>query len=85
MNKTAIKNFAIWARNKLIADIQYRAGLMGIMADGIRPALPQSTRETEFYDIGTAEPYAIRGDAVRQRRSLVEAIHQKANKLETYC
>ena len=23
MNKTAIKNFAIWARNKLIADIQY--------------------------------------------------------------
>ena len=79
MNKTAIKNFAIWARNKLIADIQYRAGLMGIMADGIRPALPQSTRETEFYDIGTAEPYAIRGDAVKQRRSLVEAIHQKAN------
>lgn len=79
MNKNAIKNFAIWARNKLIADIQYRAGLMGIMADGIRPALPQSTRETEFYDIGTAEPYAIRGDAVKQRRSLVEAIHQKAN------
>ena len=25
MNKTAIKNFAIWARNKLIADISYRA------------------------------------------------------------
>lgn len=79
MNKNAIKNFAIWARNKLIADIQYRAGLMGIMADGIRPALPQSTRETEFYDIGTAEPYAIKGDAVKQRRSLVEAIHQKTN------
>ena len=33
MNKTAIKNFAIWARNKLIADIQYRAGLMGITAE----------------------------------------------------
>ena len=32
MNKTAIKNFAIWARNKLITDIQYRAGLMGITA-----------------------------------------------------
>jgi len=26
MNKTAIKNFAIWARNKLIADISYKAG-----------------------------------------------------------
>ena len=39
MNKTAIKNFAIWARNKLIADIQYRAGLMGITAEGIKNAL----------------------------------------------
>ena len=36
MDKTAIKNFAIWARNKLIADIQYRAGLMGITAEGIK-------------------------------------------------
>ena len=39
MNKTAIKNFAIWARNKLIADIQYRAGLMGLTADGIKDPL----------------------------------------------
>ena len=56
MNKTAIKNFAIWARNKLIADIQYRAGLMGITADGIKDPLPQSTGTMEFYDIGTSEP-----------------------------
>ena len=28
MNKTAIKTFSIWARNKLIADIQYRAGIV---------------------------------------------------------
>ena len=55
MNKTAIKNFAIWARNKLIADIQYRAGLMGITADGIKDPLPQSTGTMEFYDIGTSE------------------------------
>ena len=79
MNKTAIKNFAIWARNKLIADIQYRAGLMGITAEGISSALPQSTKETEFYDIGTAEPYSITGEAIGQRRSLVNVIEQKAN------
>lgn len=79
MNKSAIKNFAIWARNKLIADIQYKAGLMGITADGIYSALPQSTKETEFYDIGTAEPYAITGEAVKQRRSLVDVINQKTN------
>lgn len=35
MNKTAIKNFAIQARNKLIADISYHAGLMGITTEGI--------------------------------------------------
>lgn len=77
MNKTAIKNFAIWARNKLIADIQYRAGLMGITAEGIKAALPQSTAAMEFYDIGTPEPYSIAGDAIRQRKRLVEIIRQK--------
>ena len=77
MNKTAIKNFAIRARNKLIADIQYRAGLMGITADGIKDPLPQSTGTMEFYDIGTAEPYAITGDAIPQRKKLVEVIRKK--------
>ena len=77
MNKTAIKNFAIWARNKLIADIQYRAGLMGITADGIKEPLPQSTGTMEFYDIGTTEPYAISGEAIPQRKKLVEVILKK--------
>ena len=77
MNKTAIKNFAIWARNKLIAGIQYRAGLMGITANGIKDPLPQSTGTMEFYDIGTAEPYAINGEAISQRKKLVEVIRKK--------
>ena len=77
MNKTAIKNFAIWARNKLIADIQYRAGLMGITAEGIKNALSQSTPNMEFYDIGTAEPYSITGEAIRQRQKLVDTIRRK--------
>jgi len=77
MNKTAIKNFAIWARNKLIADISYRAGLMGINKEGIKNALSQSTGTTEFYDIGMSEPYSISEDAVKQRRHLVELIRAK--------
>lgn len=77
MNKTAIKNFAIWARNKLIADIQYRAGLMGITAEEIKQPLPQSTGETQFFDIGTAEPYSITGETIKQRASLVSAIQRK--------
>ena len=78
MNKTAIKNFAIWARNKLIADIHYRAGLLGITSEGIVDPLPQSTGDTEFYDIGTAEPYSIHGQAVKQRKRLVELLNKKA-------
>ena len=50
MNKTAIRNFAIWARNKLIADIEYKAGLMGITEKGIAAPLPQSTNEVQFFD-----------------------------------
>ena len=68
MNKTAIKNFAIWARKKLIADIKYKAGLMGITEKGIASALPQSTDGTEFYDIGTSEPFAISGESIKQRK-----------------
>lgn len=77
MNKTAIKNFAIWARNKLIADVSYDARLIGITEEGVAKPLPQSFGDTQFFDIGTAEPYSISGEAVRQRNKLVEVIQQK--------
>ena len=80
MNKTAIKNFSVWARNKLIDDIRYRAGLLGITESDVQPPLPQSTKDTEFYDIGTGSPYSISGEAVSQRRKLVEAIREKERK-----
>ena len=78
MDKMAIRNFAIWARNKLISDVAYRAGLMGITADGIADKLPQSTNSVHFYDIGTAEPYQITGSEILQRSNLVFQIKRKA-------
>lgn len=78
MNKTAIKNFAIWARNKLIADIRYKAGLFGITEKGIKSALPQSTKDVQFFDIGTKEPYSISGIEIKQREKLMETINNKA-------
>lgn len=77
MNKTAIKTFAIWARNKLIDDITYKAGLLGITDKEIKLPLPQSTPAVQFFDIGTKEPYAITGNDVEQRRKLVEALVNK--------
>ena len=78
MDKTAIKNYAIWARTKLIEDIKYKASLLGITEKVIADALPQSTTQEQYFDIGTREPYAIRGVQIAQRRSLAEAIKKKA-------
>ena len=78
MNKTAIKNFAIWARNKLIADISYKAGFLGITKKGIESPLPQSTQTVQFFDIGTKEPSSITGIEIQQRKELVEEIETKA-------
>lgn len=78
MNKTAVKNFAVWARNKLIEDVKNKAVALGITKDGIAKALPQSGRDIEFYDIGLVEPCKMTGNAISQRRSLVDAINAKA-------
>lgn len=80
MNKTAIKNFAIWARKKLIAEISYKAGLLGITDTEMKSPLPQSTRDVEFYDIGTKEPYSISGIEIEQRRKLAEVIQERAER-----
>lgn len=78
MNKTAIKNFAIWARNKLRADIILKAGLLGITEKGIADPLPQSTGDLQIFDIGTNQPVQVKGAvAIEQRKSLVAAIKAK--------
>ena len=82
MDKAAIKSFSIWARNKLIADITYKAGLLGITDEGIKDALPQSAQDAQFYDIGTKEPYAIHGEEIKQRRELASVIRKKASQSE---
>lgn len=78
MDKTAVKNYAIWARTKLIEDIKYKASLLGITEKVVADALPQSTTQEQYFDIGTREPYAIRGVQIAQRLSLAEAIKKKA-------
>lgn len=61
MNKTAIKNFAVWARKKLIADIRYKAGLIGVSEKGIAKPLPQSSEDLQFFNIGTREYAKVAG------------------------
>ena len=77
MNKTAIKNFAIWARRKLITDITYSAGLIGVSDKGIATPLPQSKPDLQFFDIGTKNYSEVSGKGVAQRSALVSAIKSR--------
>ena len=77
MNKTAIKNFAVWARQKLISDITYKAGMLGVTEDGIADKLPHSTSDLEFYDIGTKDYAEVSGKEIKQRNALVNTIRKK--------
>ena len=84
MDKTAIKNFAVWAREKLIEDIKYKAGTIGITEDGIAEKLPQSTSDLHFYDIGTKDYAKISKIEIKQREALVKAIEIKECSYKSY-
>lgn len=77
MNKTAIKNFAVWARRKLISEITYKAGLIGINEKGISQPLSISTGNIQFFDIGTGKPNEITNHEIKQRNALVKRIREK--------
>lgn len=84
MNKTALKNFAIWARKKLISDITYSAGLLAVNENGIGEPLPQSRSDLQLFDIGTKDYVEVKGERISQRNSLVSAIRAKAEELDNY-
>ena len=84
MNKTAIKNFAVWAREKLIDDIKYKAKMIGITDEGIAEKLPQSTSDLHFYDVGTKDYSKISGVEIEQREALVKTIRTRERSYENY-
>lgn len=77
MNKTAIKNFAVWARRKLISEITYKASLIGISEKGILDPLSTSTDNIQFFDIGTGKPTEIVDAEIKQREALIKRIKEK--------
>ena len=84
MNKTKIKNFAVWARKKLIDDIKYKAKMIGITDEGISEKLPQSTNNLHFYDVGTKDYSEISGIEIKQREALVNEIKSREENFESY-
>jgi hypothetical protein len=76
MDKKAIKTFAIDARKKIIREIQYKANLLGITADGIAEPFKESDG-MEVYDIGGNTPYKIYDKDIKSRKELVRQIKEK--------
>ena len=84
MDKPAIKKFAIWARNKLIADTKSRAGLVGVTETAVAEPLPQSNETVQFFDVGLPQPYRIEGEAVTQRQRFVAELNKETAKQGSY-
>lgn len=81
MNKQAIKTFAVWARQKFISEITYKAGLLGVTERGAAEPLPGSAKDLQLFDVGTKEPVEVRGKTVQQRQSLIDTIAEKAGEI----
>ncbi len=77
MDKTALKNFAIYSREKLIKDIKNKAILIGITEKGINTPLPESTEDMKAFDIGEVETYKIYGEDVRKYEKLVKELKKR--------
>lgn len=84
MNKVTIRKFAEWAREKLIADITYKAGTLGITEKGIAEKLPQSTGDMQFFDIGTKNYAEVSGREIAQREALVKVIQTREKSFQNY-
>lgn len=78
MEKTAIRNFAVWARTKLKNDIRIRAGFMGITERGIADPLAASTSDIQYFDVLSSEPVKIQGIEIQMRKRIVARLEQHA-------
>jgi len=77
MDKTALKNFAMYAREKLIEDIKSKARLIGITEEGIKDPLLQSTKDLKIFDIGEKDTYRISGEDVKKYEKLVDELRKR--------
>lgn len=77
MDKTAIRNFAIWARKKLIQDTEKEAALYGITEKGIEKPL-KSGKDQYFNVPGRARAVVISGETIHQRERLAARIAKAA-------
>lgn len=76
MNKNAIKKFAIDARNKLIASVTDKAGMLGITPDNCSEAITKGA-DFEVYKTAAGTEVTLNKKQCEQRRKLVDQIHAR--------
>ena len=76
MNKNAIKKFAIDARNKLIASVTDKAGMLGITPDNCSEAITKGA-DFEVYKTAAGTEVTLNTKQCEQRRKLVDQIHAR--------
>ena len=76
MNKNAIKKFAIDARNKLIASVTDKAGMLGITPDHCSEAITKGA-DFEVYKTAAGTEVTLNKKQCGQRRKLVDQIHAR--------
>ncbi len=77
MNKNTVKNFAVWARRKLIEDIRYKASMIGITESGIASPEKNSTNAVQYFNIGTNRLVEVKGAELTQRNAFVKLIQSR--------
>ena len=77
MNKTALRNFAIYSREKLIKDIEDKARLIGVREEGISDPLPQSTKDMKVFSIGEKDTYRIDGEDLKKYEKLIKELEKR--------
>lgn len=76
MNKNAIKKFAIDARNKLIASVTDKAGMLGITPDNCSEVITKGA-DFEVYKTAAGTEVTLNKKQCEQRRKLVDQIHAR--------
>jgi type II restriction/modification system DNA methylase subunit YeeA len=78
MDKAVLKNFAIYARSKLIQDIKNKASMVGITEKGIIDPLPESNSDMLVFDIGAVRTFKISGKEVKQYEKLKKKLESSS-------
>lgn len=74
MDKTLLKNFAIYSRNKLIKEVQSKANLIGISKEGITKPLNESTETMLIFNTIGENKYKIYDNDVVKYAKLIKEI-----------